>query len=273
MSDITLSATTRSSLLNTLHTVSLVNKTQLRLASGRKVNGPTDNTAAFFQAQVLLGRAGDLLARKGEINQGLSALGSAQAGLRAISSLVQQLKGIAVSAPNGTLEERHAIAQQFDQLRGQIDSLAADAGYGGSNLLAAPPNALTVSFNAPGTSSLTIDGVASDSASLGIEAAQGTYNNFATDADIDNAVAQLERSIGTLNSTASSLGSNASILNTRLNFTDALTNSLQSGADKLILADLNEESAKLISLKVTAQISLVGLNIINQSQKAVLELF
>lgn len=273
MSDITLSAATKSALLNTQRTVSLADRTQLRLASGLKVQRPSDNAAAFFQAQALIGRAGDLLAFKGDINQGLSALGSAQIGLRAITSLTQQLKGLAVSAQNGTAEERQAIAEQFDELRGQIDSLAADAGYGGSNLLASPPGALSVSFNASGTSSLTVDGVASDAASLGIETAEGAHNNFATDADIEIALAQLERSINTLNSTASTLGSNASLLNTRLEFNDALTNSLQMGADKLVLADLNEEAATLVSLKVASQISIAGLNIINESQKAVLELF
>ncbi|MDA0306947.1 MAG: flagellin [Proteobacteria bacterium] len=275
MSDVTLTAATKTALVNTLYTVSLADKTRLRLASGLKVNSPSDNAPAFFQAQALTGRAASLLAVKGGINQGLSSLGGAQIGLDAIAEIAKQLKGLALSARNGTTAERQALAVQFDALRGQIDSLAADAGYGGVNLLKSPPDDLSVSFNAPdgsGGSGVTVAGVASDAASLGIGTAQGPYNNFATDADINNALAQLDRSIGTLNATASTLGSNASLLTTRLDFTAALTNSLQTGADKLVLADLNEEAAKLVSLKLTSQLSLIGLNIANENQKAVLKL-
>ncbi len=272
MSDVTLTAATKTALLNTLYTVLLADKTRLRLASGLRVNRPSDNAPAFFQAQSLNSRAGSLLAVKGGINQGLSALGSAQIGLDAIAEIAKQLKGLALSARNGTTAERQALAVQFDALRGQIDSLAADAGYGGINLLSSPPDDLSVSFNASGASSLTVAGVAADAASLGLGTAQGSYNNFATDADINNALAQLDRSIVTLNATASTLGSNASLLTTRLDFTDALTNSLQTGSDKLVLADLNEEAAKLVSLKLTSQLSLAGLNIANENQKAVLEL-
>lgn len=272
MTDVSLSAATTSALLSTQRTIAFADQARERLATGLKVNRPSDNAPAFFQAQALTGRAGDLLAVKSGINQGLSALGGAQAGIDAIASLTNQLKGIALAAQSGTAEQRQAAAAQFDALRGQIDSLAADAGYGGINLLASSPNDLTVSFNPTATSGLTISGVASDAASLGIGTAAGAYNNFATFADIDNALSQLDLAIGTLNATASTLGSNAGVLNTRLDFTAALTGELQTGAGKLVNADLNEEGAKLLSLQLARSLGLVGLNIANESRQAVLEL-
>ena len=72
---------------------------------------------------------------------------------------------------------------------------------------------------------------------------------------------------------ASSLGSNITLLNTRLDFTTNLVNELQTGAGKLINADLNEEAAKLLSLQVRSRLGLISLNIANENQKAVLDLF
>ena len=272
MSDVSLSAATQNALLSTLRTVALADQARDRLATGLKVNSPTDNAPAFFQAQALGGRAGDLLAVKSGINQSLSALGGAQIAIDAIADLTSQLKAIALSARNGTAAGRQAAAEQFDALRGQIDNLAADAGFGGTNLLASPPGDLTVSFNSSRTSSLTISGVASDAVSLGIVSAQAANNGFATEADIDNALSQLSAAVSTLNGAASTLGSNAGLLNTRLDFTHSLANQLLAGAAKLAGADLNEEAAKLLSLKLTQERNFIGLSITTENQRAVLEL-
>lgn len=273
MSDVTLSAATRSALLTVLRTTALADKASDRLATGRRVNGVNDGAPAFFQAQALSSRAGDLLGLKDGIGQSASALGGALVGVDAISDLAGQLKGIALAAKGGTAAERAAAATQFDALRGQIDSLAEDVSFGGLNLISFAPDDLTVPFNETGTSSLTVSGIASDSSSLGIGTGAGTYGAFATDADIDNAVSALNQAITTLGATASTLGSNAALLNTRLDFTQALAGDLQTGADKLISADLNEEAATLLSLQVSRELGAVGLNIANQNQQAVLQLF
>ena len=63
------------------------------------------------------------------------------------------------------------------------------------------------------------------------------------------------------------------MLNIRLDFTQDLANTLQAGAGNLVNADLNEEAAKLLSLRLKTELSLIGQTIANDSQKAVLQLF
>lgn len=273
MSEITLSFAARTALVATQRTAALADSTRERLATGFRVNRPIDNAPAFFLAQNLSNRAGDLLAVKDGIGQSASALGGALAGIDAITSIVNQLKGIAISAKGGSADVRAARAAQFDALRGQIDSLAADVGFGGINLLASPPDSFTVDFNERGASSLTIEGAASDASSLGIGTAAGAFNGFATDADILSAIAQLDGAVGTLRSTASTLGLNATLLNTRLEFTNDLVNTLESGAQKLVGADLNEEAANLLALRLSAELGALGLNIANQNNQSILKLF
>ena len=273
MTDVTLSAATTSALLLTQRTTALAALISNRIATGLRVTRAADDAAAFFTAQSLTSRAADLLALKDGINQGISALGGALAGLSAITDITNQLRGIVADARGGSAESRAAAAAQFDILRAQINSLAADAGFSGINLISASPGSLTVAFNETGTSSLTVPGAASDAASLGIGTAAGSFNSFATDADIDAAIAGLDKAIGALRSTSSTLGSNASVLNIRLDFTQDLANTLRAGAGNLVNADLNEEAAKLLSLRLKTELSLIGQIIANDSQQAVLKLF
>ncbi len=273
MSDIFLTASTRANLLALQNNTALIDRTSLRLSTGKRVNEPTDNVRAFILAKALTDRAGDLLAVKGPIGQSLSAIGSALDGIDSITRLVEQLKATANDASDQTAAARAEQAARFDQLRAQLDGIAADANYQGVSLLAAPPDSLTVTFDKTSGSSLTISGVASDSQSLGIGDGAVTFNNFATDADIQAAIDALDNAITTLRSTASGLSSNAGVLNTRLDFTQDLANSLETAAAKLTGADLNGEAANLLALNVARELAIAGLNITNQSQQSVLQLF
>lgn len=273
MADITLTASTRANLLTAQRTDALGARTNRRLATGLRVNRPTHGPAAYFLAKALSDRAGDLLTVKDDIGQSLSLIGGAISGVNAMTGLIKQLQAAAAGAADQSAAVRAEQAAQFDEIRSQLDSLAADVRYAGINLLAAPPDDLAVAFNRDGSSSMTISGVASDSAALGIGTGAGAYNNFATGADIEAAIDNAEQAVRTLRSTATALGGNANVLNTRLDFTQDLANTLQGGAFRLTGADLNEEAANSLALNVSRQLSLASLNLVSQSQQAILQLF
>ena len=62
------------------------------------------------------------------------------------------------------------------------------------------------------------------------------------------------------------------ILETRLNFTSSYVNTLETGSDKLTLADLNEEGANLVALQTRQQLGIQSLAIAGQQQQAILGL-
>ena len=59
----------------------------------------------------------------------------------------------------------------------------------------------------------------------------------------------------------------------RQDFTQSLISTLTTGADKLVLADTNEEGAKLLALNTRQQLSQTALSLANQANQAVLRLF
>ncbi|MDA0662888.1 MAG: flagellin [Proteobacteria bacterium] len=268
---ITLSAGIRSNLLTLSRTSELADRTQDRLASGLKVGSALDDAAAFFAARSLTNRADDLLGLKDNIDQGISTLAAATNGIEAITQLVEQAKGIAITAKaTSDTNERAALAAQFDALRVQINNLSNDASFGGTNLISNAPDNMAVSFNEDGSSSLTVNGIDSSTTGLNIGA---SIASFAIDTFINIAITQVSTAITTLRTTAATLGSNSTVLQTRLNFTEDLTNTLQAGAGKLTLADLNEESANLPSLETREQLGLNSLSLAAQSEQAILNLF
>ncbi len=170
--------------------------------------------------------------------------------------------GLATST-NGTVasnDTRRSAETQFDLIRTQIDSLATDSTFLGKNLLKTSPDTLTVSLNETGSSTLTIAGIATNVTALSISAVDAS-DSFATDAGITAAVAELDAALLTLKSTATTLGTSNDIINTRLEFTDDLINTLEEGAAKLTAADLSEEAANLLALVTRHDLAITALGL------------
>jgi len=90
---------------------------------------------------------------------------------------------------------------------------------------------------------------------------------------LDKVVSQLDEALTTVRSSAQTFGTNASMLQIRQDFTDTLVTTLESGASSLVNADLNEESANMLSLQTRQSLGSISLSIAQQSEQAVLRLF
>jgi len=261
----------RSNLISLQGTVNLLNRTQDRLSTGKKVNSALDNPTSFFAAQGLNQRANDLAALKDGMGQAIQTVQAANAGISGITTLIEAAKGIAQAAlSTADLTSRSNYAAQFDTMLSQIDALAADAGYRGTNLLGG--NDLVVAFSeANSTSTLTITGIEASSASdLNITAAVG---NWASTTDINTSINGLSAATTTLRDAASSLSSNLAVVNARLDFTTQMVNTLTGGADKLTLADMNEEGANMLMLQTRQALGTTALSMSAQAAQSVLRLF
>ena len=374
MSDISLTASMRSNLLSLQNTQSLMDTTQERLSTGKKVNSALDNPSSFYTAQSLNNRASDLSSLLDSMGQGIQTIKAADEAITSITSFVQQAKAVA----NGALDEANKVIEtsgftsmtvsqsitlkiedvagdikldfsnsevrnvtsaavlaekmteklnaaavkdfevnvskdgdgvlitstsgkevkvvavaegnagkffgmtfsgsagnsaraksmaRYNDILSQIDQLAKDAGYKGVNLL--QENDLTVVFNEDRSSSITIKGVDASSKGLGIMAGV----NWGVDANIRADISKIDAAISTLRSMSSEFGNNYSIVQTREDFTENLVNVLTEGADKLTLADMNEESANMLALQTRQQLAINSLSLASQAAQSVLKLF
>ena len=370
MSEISLTASMRSNLLSLQNTQSLMDTTQERLSTGKKVNSAIDNPSSYYTAQSLNNRASDLSSLLDSMGQGIQTIKAADEAIEAITTFAQQAKAIANSARDeapkaaegkgtvdkdtagkitlkykddkgvektldiagaeantdlakvteaintaiagnadfkdkfkatetssgiklesvdgtvasveGTIngvafgegseigsEARLNYEKQFNAIMDQIDQLAKDASYKGINLL--QKNDLTVVFNEDRSSKIDIKGVDASSEGLGMHAASGWGN--ADNKAIDTTISEVEAAVSKLRTMASEFGNNYSVVQNREDFTENLINVLTEGADKLTLADMNEESANMLALQTRQQLAINSLSLASQAAQSVLKLF
>jgi flagellin len=367
INDISLTAGMRSNLVNLQSTVNLINRTQTRLSTGKKVNSPLDDPTRYFTAQDHINRASDLAARKDGMGEAIQNVQAATSGIDGITKLIEAAKGLAESARSADTTGRESLATQYNTLLTQIDQMASDGGYKGINLLNS--DTLKVDFNENATSSLSIVGFDASSSGLGINAVNGVttittgvlaigddeeawlppdtisptlaadinnnrqnyrivdsatggaggiavggdsfggdyygivvsgsfsngeaitiqYNangfdqitgapnsgssGWDTNAGIDTSEAELQNALNTLRSQSENLSSSMSVVTIRQDFTTSMINDLQTGADNLTLADMNEEGANMLALQTKQSLGTTALSLASQASQSVLRLF
>jgi len=140
--DVTLTSAMRSNLLLLQRTDRLIGDTQNKLATGKKINSALDGPTEFFAAKNLNTRAGDLSKLKDAMGQAISTIKAADTGISSIEQLTEQMRGLTTTALGNlgndaaSIATRRNLAEQFNELKAQIDKLAEDSGYQGKNLLA-----------------------------------------------------------------------------------------------------------------------------------------
>ena len=191
------------------------------------------------------------------------------------------IKGIAetsawvlpTSIENDSTEEKNsnnqnllAYQNQFNTALKEYDKLLSDCGYQGINLLKGGNLKLTFDENRQHV--FNVLGQDITSKALNINEAL-----WQTQGDIEEAINQLNTSIATLRSLAESLGNQYSVITTRINFNESLTDVLETGADDLTLADMNEASAQYLSLETRQQLAINSLSLASLSARSILTLF
>jgi flagellin len=294
MEQINLTSATRSNLLSLQSTTTLIGRTQERLATGLKVNSALDDALAFFKARNLNSRASDLSAIKDQVANAVSTIKASIQGLETIENVLKQMRALAqsaISAPESST--RAKLASQFNELRSQVDNVAEDAHFNGYNLLkntsesfASGADQLTVKFNErlgeKATNSLIVSGLravdfqsilAQSAVTVGTgSAVWGQTGNAAVTA-IKAAITAIDSALVTVRQAAQDFGTKSAVLQIRIDFTQQLVNTLRGGASDLVNADLNQESANLLSAQTRQELGTVSLSIAQRSDQAVLTLF
>ncbi|TXN73849.1 flagellar protein [Methylobacterium sp. WL18] len=177
---------------------------------------------------------------------------------------------------------RASLATQYNSLLTQIDQLAGDSSYNGTNLIngKSDNNNLTINFNPKGNSNLTVTATDATSNGLGLEAITGKSDSstkvgqgqFLLNADINTTLNKLTAASGQLRTEASTFGSNLSVVQNRQDFSKNLINVLDTGSSNLTAADLNQEAANSQALSTRQSLGISALSLANTAQQGILQL-
>ncbi len=269
VNDISLTSGMRNNLLQLQNTTSLINRTQERLSTGKQVNSALDNPTNFFAAQSHINRASDFAVRKDGMAEGIQTAKAADSGISAINSLVEAAKGLAAAAlGTANTTDRATFATQYQQLITQINTLASDSQYRGTNLLTGAT--LTVNFNEDATSKLSVVGFTATATGLSIAVPTNVWTG---DGDITTSQMHLASASTQLRTQSKNLANNLNIITTRQDFTDNMISTLKTGADNLTLADMNQEGANMLMLQTRQSLGTTALSLSSQAAQSILRLF
>jgi flagellin len=244
-------------------------RSQLNITTGLRVNGPKDDAATYAIAQNQRGDIGGYNALKIALNAGGSTVNVAIDAGKAISELLIEIKAKVVQSNQSTLSaaSRTALHNDFVALRDQIDTIVSTATFNGTNLI----NAAAANFSVLSTidgSQITVSAQKMDTTTLTINA-----STLLTSAGASTALTNINTEIINVSNQLANFGSSAKRLDIQGDFLIKLVDILTDGVGNLVDADMAQESANLSALQVKQQLGVQSLAIANSGTQAILRLF
>jgi flagellin len=244
-------------------------RTQLNISTGLRVNGPKDDASTFAIAQNLRGEVSGLNAVKTALSNGEATVNVAIDAGTSVSDLLTEMKAKVVQANQAGLDatSRTALNADFQALRNQVQDIVNTAEFNGINLVKSGATATTVLSSVDG-STIAVSAQALDATTLGIASLDLTSSAGAA-----SALTAIDSAITTTSNKLAALGSVSKRIEVQGDFTKKLVDVFKSGIGNLVDADLAEESAKLQSLQIKQQLGVQALAIANSGPQAILSLF
>lgn len=191
---------------------------------------------------------------------------SGYAGINLIQGQSDGTEGQSITVQFNELNTESELTVQGFSVNANTSGVGADGQLSAS---AAASASLALTINIGGT----VTGIQSAATSAGSAAGHEVdFTAAGYTASLSGLVTQIESFDNKLKSEASKLANNLAIITQRENFTTAHINILKEGADKLTLADLNEEGANLLALQTASTLGVQALSLASQQSQQVLRL-
>ncbi len=292
MSEIALSIGQRRALLALSQTSFLSDRTNERLASGRKINSSIDAPYIYAKASSLQAKSNDLSNYNRELNLGIATLEGVQQSVTSIGSLLNQLQNTARSALTATSAQRAVLTSSFKSIGTQIYSLAKER-FNNANLLDSSNASLSFKFSTREETTLNVKGVNllhpnvlgnSHLFSVTAFSTQGSliFSNIYTAGTgfsaagasaVGIAITRVRNAYDRLQAHAQSLASVAQVIRIRYDFNTTHAAQLSSASNDLLAADISEESANAVALQTRFQLGVQAVSFAGRSNQNILRLF
>ncbi|MGQ3078035.1 MAG: flagellin N-terminal helical domain-containing protein [Allorhizobium sp.] len=290
------------SALSTLRSISSsMESTQNAISTGMKVSKASDNAAYWSISTTMKSDNMALSAVTDALGVGAAKVDTAYAGMETAIDVVKEIKSKLVAAKEEGVD-KGKIQEEITQLQEQLTSIAESASFNGQNWLAATAGDVTVvtgfvraADNTVSVKSTTVTldattnllftadatGVIDDT--TGILGAGGTasgesvvgfaISDATTGTEIDELLTDVETALTSMVSAGAVLGSISSRIDMQTEFSEKLSDAIETGVGRLVDADMNEESTRLKALQTQQQLAIQALSIANSDSQNILSLF
>ena len=264
---------------NALSALKTINRnleiSQLRLATGRRINEVADDPAGFTISRRLEARSRGLSVALDNVGTAKNVLSIAEGGLLNISDVLLTIKEKVTQAASDSLgtDERAAIKTEIEQLVAEIDSIANETTFNGNELIKGAFQATIQSGEGPGNvfgSDLT--SINTTSAALNIEAAD-VSNKIDTANNASLALTNVNAVLDTINTGLQKVGAFAARLTTKESTLIVAITNTEATRSRILDADIASEQLNATRFLILQQTSTAQLAQANLTPQNVLSLF
>jgi flagellin len=245
---------------------------QKRVSTGFRVADAKDDGGAFAVAQSVRGDVAGLTAANEQLGGLKGVVDVTLHGLGQVSRTMVELRTVLTRLADGTIndEQRDQYAQQYNQLKTQVELFISDATYNGRTLL-------STDAAAGGGDIVTIRN--EQATTMTIAAFDGAVDFVVDDAPADATAAQAAITGNwttihqEINDALNRLGADARYIDAQIGYNRDKLDAVEGGLGALIDADIAKEAARLQALQIRQQLGTQTLSITNQAPQALLSLF
>lgn len=220
-----------------------------RISTTSRINSASDDPAGLVTATRLKTQIASLSKANDNINSGIGALQVMDSTLGEISSILMNMKELAVSSTNGSAsaDDRTANNNAFQEYLTQITSISTAAKWNGVSLLASTTG-ISIRTGSAATDTQTIATYDTQQIPLGFTVAAAAAVD--TSAHAATAEGLVDTAITTISGYQSKVGAMLNMMDTKTNVNNALITSNTTGYASLTNADLATETANLASAQI-----------------------
>jgi flagellin len=258
-----------------LNSVNL-NRTLLRLASGKRINSGADDAAGLQIADGLRANVRALDQAVRNANDGISVAQIADGAVQEVTYLLTRAFSLAEQAATGTVDAagRQALDDELTSIRDEIDRISDQSNYNGVKLMDATATAISIfvgDLSGAGTSiSVTFTEVSSSS--IGVDATDISALDLTTADGAATALSTLSEALLSAGKVRAALGAGMNRLQSAVAVLQNMSQNTLAAESNIRDANMAEEISNMTKYQILSQSGIAALTQANSSAQTVLAL-
>jgi flagellin len=254
----------------------VANKALQRLSTGLRINSAADDAAGVAVATKLSSQIRSLEQAQRNASDGVSLAQVADGAMGQISDVLIRMRELSVQAGNGSLSatDRISLNTEFGELVNELDSIAANTSYNGTDLLDGDVSTgvtLQVGSGSGAANRVTISIASLLQAS--IASATLTAQTISTTGGATTAMGVIDDAINTLTAQRGKVGAAVGRLNYSIENLGTQAANLSAARGRVMDADFAKETAALTKAQILSQAGISAISQANYQSQMLAQLF
>jgi len=245
-----------------------------RLSTGLRIVTASDDAAGLAISERMRARVRSLGQAQRNANDGISLVRVAEGAMDELNSILIRLRELAIQANNGTVSaaDRDTLDQEFDNLIGELDRIAASTDFNGAQLLSGTTGSISFHVGSGATTGVDTISVALPTISAS-DLGLGTVDiSSAPSASPTGAITAIDGAIDLVAQARGDLGAVNNRLNSTIRSLSTSIENLGAAESRIRDVDVALESAELTRNTILQQAAITILAQANTQPQVALQL-